>query len=141
MDKLKGIYVPSSRIRPGVYSSGLNIIKYSNTTAEHSEQKSVNFIEYIESTGTQFIDTGYTPNTRTMWKVDMQAVERNTFMLCGNGEIKMNKARLYGSTIEEDGILILDLKPCKDADGVCCLYDTVTEKYFYNQGTGEFVSP
>lgn len=46
---------------------------------------------------------------------------------------------LYYFTIKNSvGELIIDLRPCLDASGVACLYDTVSKKYFYNAGTGDF---
>lgn len=34
--------------------------------------------------------------------------------------------------------LVRDFIPCKDPDGVVCMYDKVTKTYFYNCGTGSF---
>ena len=38
--------------------------------------------------------------------------------------------------IRENGELVQDLRPCIDPKGTVCMYDMVTKKYFYNQGTG-----
>ena len=38
--------------------------------------------------------------------------------------------------LSADGTVKLDLRPCIDPNGTVCFYDTVTNKYFYNQGTG-----
>ena len=46
------------------------------------------------------------------------------------------KMNVYGFTIYDNGVLIQDLRPCIDPNGVVCMYDMVTKKYFYNQGTG-----
>lgn len=40
--------------------------------------------------------------------------------------------KLYNNANE----LIQDLRPCLDPKGTVCFYDTVTKKYFYNQGKG-----
>lgn len=46
---------------------------------------------------------------------------------------------MYYFTIKDSaGELIIDMKPCLDAGGTPCLYDTVSHKYFYNAGTGDF---
>lgn len=37
-----------------------------------------------------------------------------------------------------DGVLALDLVPAKDTNNVACLYDEVSQDYFYNAGTGTF---
>ena len=37
-----------------------------------------------------------------------------------------------------DNELRMHLRPCLDTEGVPCMYDEVSEEYFYNQGEGEF---
>ena len=39
--------------------------------------------------------------------------------------------------ISANGTVKLDLRPCIHPNGTVCFYDLVTNKYFYNQGTGE----
>jgi hypothetical protein len=46
--------------------------------------------------------------------------------------------RLYYFKIYDNGTLVHDFKPCKNTRGVYCMYDSVTNRYYYNQGTGEF---
>lgn len=36
--------------------------------------------------------------------------------------------------------LVRHFKPCIDGNNVKCMYDLITGKYFYNQGTGEFIT-
>ena len=54
-----------------------------------------------------------------------------------SGYIKM---RLYSCQIYNNRTLVRDFRPCYDPDGVACLYDEVTETYFYNKGTGNFIA-
>ena len=35
-------------------------------------------------------------------------------------------------------VLLIHLRPCLDTKGVPCMYDEVSKRYFYNQGTGTF---
>lgn len=43
-------------------------------------------------------------------------------------------AKLYGCQIyDKDKVLVRDFKPAKDPDNVECLYDKITEQYFYLQ--------
>lgn len=49
-------------------------------------------------------------------------------------------AKLYSCQIYSNDVLVRDFWPCYDPDGVACLYDKVEEKYYYNQGTGEFAA-
>ena len=37
-----------------------------------------------------------------------------------------------------EGTLLIHLRPCLDTSKVPCMYDEVTKRYFYNQGTGTF---
>lgn len=47
--------------------------------------------------------------------------------------------KILGFKAERDGNVIHNFVPCIDADGVPCMYDTVSKHPFYNQGTGEFL--
>ena len=40
----------------------------------------------------------------------------------------------------ENDVLVRDMIPCLDNNGIPCMYDTVSGKTFYNQGTGEFIA-
>ena len=48
--------------------------------------------------------------------------------------------KMYSCQIYDNGVLVRDLWPCYDPDGVACLYDKVEKKYYYNAGTGEFIA-
>ncbi len=47
---------------------------------------------------------------------------------------------IYYFKIKKDGVLVLDLIPAQDTDGIVCFYDRVTKKFFYNAGGAEFVA-
>ena len=46
---------------------------------------------------------------------------------------------LYSCKLYSGDILLRDLIPCLDSDNKPCMYDTVSKKTFYNNGTGEFL--
>lgn len=49
------------------------------------------------------------------------------------------KGRVYSCKMYDlENNLLRDLRPALDANGVVCMYDMVTKKYFYNAGTGTF---
>lgn len=50
-----------------------------------------------------------------------------------------SKSRLRYFRAFEDGQLVLDLIPVLDSNGVPCVYDRANNKFYYNQGTGEFL--
>ena len=51
-----------------------------------------------------------------------------------------HKEKIWSYQFYLDEVLIRDLWPCYDPDGVLCLYDKVEKKYHYNAGTGEFTT-
>lgn len=65
----------------------------------------------------------------------------NMYLFCLNEGGVANfwgRVKIYNCLIYDNGVLIQDLRPAIDPCGVVCMYDMVTNKYFYNQGTGEF---
>lgn len=72
----------------------------------------INYLNYIQSTGTQYIDTGIT----------------------GNSNIKIQPKFEMN-----DDVLVRDYAPCLDKNGTVCMYDKVNKEYVYNSGTGEFI--
>jgi hypothetical protein len=181
-------------------------------------------LEYIENSGTQYIDTGFNPNQNTRVLMDMEfAVSTQTniqamfgarvayanaafYVFCqsnytgyqhahgvkvsttatpnafgrhivdknantlivdgvsintaasstfsttypiflftvNNGGVPMasnnpSKMRLYSCKIYDNGTLVRDYVPCKNASGVIGLYDAVNGKFYTNAGTGTFI--
>ena len=48
--------------------------------------------------------------------------------------------RVYSMQILDNGNLVRDFIPVLDPYGVPCMYDRVTNEFFYNQGTGQFIA-
>ena len=190
-----------------------------NVKVKPNTKPSINYVEYIESTGTQYIDTGICPATDFYCKVVASFENESDYVLCGvyypsnkrfafgsynnnlimnsisnahaiqiandtkyhtfiidnrtgersidgqsatstvtncpkpfflfsrnswyatnsqaidcGGNIKLKSCEMYNN-----GALVLDLKPCKDENGVYCSYDEVSKAYFHNAGTGSFL--
>lgn len=204
-----GIYNPTSS------SVGVRYItlQYMKTVAPP-----VHYIEYIQSTGTQYINTGITPTIDTSFEIMLSDVQstgaqygevsifgagyyaNNSYLLTKDGGgsapivwyyprkqtvisdiVSKHKIELYrgsiavddvvvssdtsvGSTsfgavtlfnvangyfsayklyafkMYENGNLIFEGLPAKDTNDVPCLYDTVSDSYFYNNGTGDFIA-
>ena len=53
----------------------------------------------------------------------------------------ISTGQVYYCKVYENDVLIRDLIPVLDEDNVACLYDKVSETYFYNQGSGSFSIP
>jgi len=64
------------------------------------------------------------------------------FNLNHNGSIIGNvcywTGRLYSFSIKENGVTVLNLCPAKDDNDVVCLYDSVSDSFLYNGGSGSF---
>lgn len=178
-------------------------------------------VEYLESTGTQYIDTGFIPTEKTKSSVEMQCTDwttmranffgagdytinarfnvgmnisktyfqwniadkyyenitvRNTnrilitmdapnkmitfgdtkitkiepnYNLINNGTLTFwlfsassaykSYCKIFNCKIWNENKIVRDLIPCIDSNNKPCMYDTVSKKTFYNQGTGEFL--
>lgn len=57
-----------------------------------------------------------------------------------NGNNKFcSSGKLYKCKLSQNGSVVRDFIPSLDKDDKPCLYDKVEKKYYYNQGTGEFL--
>lgn len=62
------------------------------------------------------------------------------------GGINANNSFYYGQgkyrfcQIYDNGVLVRNLVPCKDPDGVVGMYDTLNSKFYGNAGTGDLVA-
>lgn len=221
---MKGCYnaIDLNRVEAAVKSiaAALNAAGYAvevgetkHTTVPEGYQR----LEYIESTGTQYIDTGFKPNQdtrvvcKTVCEVSSTAnwvfgartsnasnqftflgasagtyasgfataavnfpaslnttnpivVDKNKtvtninggnavtnttatftapvnlalFAVNTNGTISYGKVKLYYVQIYDNGILVRDFIPCKTPSGEIGLYDTITQSFYGNAGTGTF---
>lgn len=81
-----------------------------------------------------------TMDAATFTTVDNMAL----FTIMQNGSPLAGDAAWHGKVwsykIYESDVLLYDLWPCYDPEGVACLYDKVEKKYYYNAGTGAFTT-
>ena len=59
----------------------------------------------------------------------------------GYSGAKNGICKLYGCKLYKSGILSRNYIPCVNADGVVGLFDTVSQSFFGNSGTGRFFTP
>ena len=57
-----------------------------------------------------------------------------------NGNSPYVSIRIYRWIYESNGIKIRDFIPVLDKNGTPCMYDRVEKKFYYNQGTGQFIA-
>ena len=86
----------------------------------------------LDIDGTEYTHTFTYASFAAPYALALFAIRRAS-VLCG-------KYRIYSCQIYDNDVLVRDLWPCYDPDGVACMYDKVSEAYFYNAGTGEFVA-
>ena len=56
-------------------------------------------------------------------------------IVSGKGTIKLYYFKIY-----DNDVLVRDMIPVLDGEGVPCMYDRVEKKFYYNAGTGQFVA-
>lgn len=54
--------------------------------------------------------------------------------------LNSSRIKVYGLKVINNGVVRLNLIPCKNADNILGMYDTVTEQFLVNSGTGEFIA-
>ena len=85
------------------------------------------------NTGVQFTGATFTPNNDTLC---IFARKRNGVVT------RYIKARLFNNEIRSNGTLVSHMIPCvRKSDSKPGTYDTVTNAFYTNAGTGEFIIP
>lgn len=112
--------------------SGITVVagkKYSvrSELLKGSQKFSVDGTEYYSGSNSTEYDTGLSMLLFANHYSATQAIDHA-------------KARLYSCHIFNNGTLARDFRPCLDENGAVCLYDMVSETYFYNAGSGEFTA-
>ena len=120
-----------------------------NSTSVRSDYFGTNAVANISDTTTRTV-IDKNGATVTMWGQTIQntavsagEVPYTMYLFSANAGGKVStycKAKIYSCQIYDNGVLVRDLWPCYDPDGVACLYDKVEKKYYYNAGTGEFIA-
>ena len=58
----------------------------------------------------------------------------------GDSPSEISTAKIFYAKIWENDVLVRDFIPVLDEDGVPCMFDKVEGKFYYNQGTGQFIA-
>lgn len=84
--------------------------------------------------GNKLIDTSNSNGTLPL--------DKSIYIFGTNGGTGTNRCamKVYSYKKYEDNILVQDLIPIQTDTGIVCLYDKVTGKKFYNQGSGTFIA-
>jgi len=62
------------------------------------------------------------------------------FGLNQGGAIQTSSTRLYYLKLWDNGTLVRHFIPVKDQNNIVCLFDTIENKFYYNQGIGNFTA-
>lgn len=62
-----------------------------------------------------------------------------TWNNANSADYRCFQGKVYEFKIYDNNILIRNMIPVLDKNGIACMYDKVNRKYYYNQGTGEFL--
>lgn len=109
--------------------------------------------------GSSYTSYKVTENTRHLWKKDKNVnYVDNTIIYTNNSskfqtqlsmylfgknnttsDFGLSKLKVFNCKIYDSDILVRNFIPVLDKDGVPCLYDKVEDKFYYNEGSGEFL--
>lgn len=96
-------------------NKGITILTLNNTSIKTKTEPNVDFV--------------------SKYNMFLFAINNAGELLNGCGSFKLYYCRIY-----DNDVLIRDFIPAKDSNGVVCLLDKVTNKFYYNQGTNDFIA-
>lgn len=120
-----------------VYSSGLvsNASIATNKKYKYSGHVGMVSTLTIEDTNTNIISSiSKTVNQELNFITNFFLLRRAVAQGTNNWSGRLYSCKIY----DENNNLIRDFIPVIDFNGIPCMYDKVTDQYFYNQGTGQF---
>ncbi len=88
----------------------------------------------IENTKHNFLVTNSRSTTTGTYYITLFALNYRGNILHAKPE------KIYYMKIYDNGTIVRDFIPVLDANGTPCMLDRVTEQFFYNQGTGDFIA-
>ena len=130
-----GFYQSTNRVHYGGYT---NITGYSLSSYGNRYQNTLTPTGYtltdVTLGKTVNGDYTHTPSGTCKYSMRLFGEPRSA-----DGRMYYAKCKIYEFKIwNVDNELIMHLKPCLDANNTPCMYDKVSQQYFYNQGTGTF---
>lgn len=129
-------YKNSSSLELGCYS--YEYIAYSTSlgTEYITETNTVRYTsQYVNINGQSVFRTDNNKNfARTILSPYIFAHNAGGSQVWANASIRLYYLKFY----DENDVLLRDFVPALDNNNVACLYDNVSQTYFYNLGTGTF---
>ena len=111
------------------------------------QNKKIRYKADIDETNAyfSFIDTSANQNILYVTKNKQNFVTNNNIFLFRTNRVQVSsdstyRGKIYSCKIYDNDILIRDFIPVLDYNGIPCLFDRVEGKFYYNQGTGQFIA-
>lgn len=124
-----------------MYLSGRYYFSYGSnqysTTASSPVGKRM-FIDLSKTSATISVDGTVANVTPTTAETFIGFTTLKIHTLDRNGVNYLSNSRIYSFKIYENGALVRDFVPCKNASGTVGLYDLVNDKFYTNAGSGVF---
>ena len=89
---------------------------------------------YVFLNGNSVYNVPLTRNTPPSISIYMFALHTN------QGVTDYAKGRIYYLKLYDNDVLVRDFIPVLDMNGTPCMFDKVEGKFYYNQGTGQFIA-
>lgn len=138
---------PSSNVDSFYASSGASKVsayvgdlQVTNGNANYTHTIGSTQVITLSSSQLTIVEDGVTTLTRTNSgtqsfsnPASMYIFGRNSGGFNYGGSFKLKSFQIY-----ENDVLQMDFVPVLDQTGIYCLYETIGEAYYYNQGTGSF---
>ena len=70
----------------------------------------------------------------------MNTTDKTICLFADNGSDRSGVAKIHRFTVTKGDVILQDLIPVMDLDGISAMYDLITYKFFYNNGIGNFIS-
>lgn len=137
----KGIFGASTGNLNQLYSVQYSNVLVGQFGANNAKQ------DYNITLGTHFIQFGqegcfFDNNIVELFSERTFSNPNNIYIFGRNLNNELNrpsKIQLLSFKIYDNNDLVRDFIPVLDNNGIACLFDKVENKYYYNQGTGEFL--
>ena len=109
-----------------------NLIPYESYNFRYEFNQSAGTLIRYSSLGEE--TTTYTYNSL------LPTSNANIYLFKTNGATSGQPIRIYRWIYESNGVKIRDFIPVLDMNGTPCMFDKVEQKFYYNQGTGDFIA-
>ena len=128
-----------SRCYVGVHSNYF-ICSKSSTSYNHTVQSADTYRHKFKLTTTGFYIDDEKKENCSYVSTFVGPRNISLFALNGNAISYYSSSKCFGFKASRNGTLVRNMIPCKNSNNVIGMYDTVTNAFFTNAGTGDFIA-